>query len=61
VTVYAMIAVRAHALKTPVTTQSASSQPASAGAQSKTVPAGAGHPSTAARHPGINGVSAING
>jgi hypothetical protein len=58
VTVYAMIAVRAHTLKTPVTT---SSQSVSASGQAKTVPAGADHPSTAARHPGESGVPAVNG
>ena len=52
VTVYAMIAVRSHTLKTPATTQSASSQPVSAGAQAKPAPT---------RHPGIDGQPALNG
>jgi hypothetical protein len=58
VTVYAMIAVRAHTLKTPSTT---SSQSVSASARAKTVPVGADHPSPPPRVIGENGVPAVNG
>ena len=73
VTVYAMIAVRSHTLKTPGatqsasrTTQSASSRAAgaraqAASAQAASAPAGVGQPSLPTRIIGENGVPSHNG